>query len=76
MKETSLDLNNLDKTIAQLEKVLSILKEIKKVKQEINDLPSDDFFKQTPQPTPMPWFPEQPLTNNPPWAPPKWTIYC
>jgi hypothetical protein len=71
-----LDLNDLDKTIEKLEKILNILKDIKKIKKEINDLPDNDFPVRSPQPTPMPWFPEQPSTNNPPWAPPKWTIYC
>lgn len=76
MKDISLNLDNLDETIAKLEKLRDILKEIKRLKKEIDDLPDDSFLRQVPQPTPMPYFPEQPSTNNPPWAPPKWTIYC
>ena len=71
-KNQSLNLNNLDETIAKLERIKQLLEDINRLAKQYRE---SDF--NMPRPEPMPYIPQPPRTplSDPPW--PKYTtIWC
>lgn len=71
MRQSQINLDDLDTTIAKLERIKKLLEDIARLQQDVAELPSYPV-----QPAPTPYYPPQPLTpvDDPPWQ--KWKIYC